>query len=107
MTFRRESDDMGGARSDARADRAMRPAGWRAAALRAADPLSLAAAPAFATMALIAEIPGAGQPEILCSVAQGALPLSGMTVMYLLMSVFHLPPWLRLIFGRRHGARRG
>jgi hypothetical protein len=29
-----------------------------------------------------------------------------MVPMYLLMSAFHLPPWLRLISSRRSGARR-
>jgi hypothetical protein len=35
----------------------------------------------------------------LCSIAN-ASPLSGMVPMYLLMSVFHLPPWLKLIASR-------
>jgi hypothetical protein len=30
--------------------------------------------------------------------------LSGMVPMYLLMSAFHLAPWLKLIFARRAGA---
>jgi hypothetical protein len=29
-----------------------------------------------------------------------------MVPMYLLMSVFHSAPWLKLILGRRSGARR-
>ncbi len=28
---------------------------------------------------------------------QGSSPMSGMTVMYLLMSAFHVSPWLRLL----------
>ena len=63
--------------------------------------LSLAAAPTFAMMALLTGIHGAGMPEMLCSAAQDASPLSGMVPMYLLMSAFHLSPWLRLL------ARRG
>jgi hypothetical protein len=63
--------------------------------LRPADParpLALAAAPTFALMALLA---GHGASPI-CAAAPGFLPLDGMTAMYLLMSLFHLPPWLRL-----------
>jgi hypothetical protein len=67
----------------------------------AADWLYLAAAPTFAAMALLTGVLGGGQPDILCSGAEHASPLSGMTTMYLLMSAFHLPPWLRLISGRR------
>ena len=36
----------------------------------------------------------------LCLSDPGPLPLDGMTMMYLLMSLFHLPPWLRLMAGR-------
>jgi hypothetical protein len=70
----------------------------RAATLRTADWLCLAAAPTFAIMALLTSILGGGQPNILCSSAEHTLPLSGMTPMYLLMSAFHSPPWLKLIF---------
>jgi hypothetical protein len=63
----------------------------------AARGLSLAAAPTFATMALLTSVLGGGMPDILCSAAQGASPLSGMAVMYLLMSAFHLAPWLKLV----------
>ena len=58
--------------------------------------LSLAAAPTFALMALLSAIPGGGAPDILCSAAR-ASPLGGMIPMYLLMSAFHLAPWLKLI----------
>jgi hypothetical protein len=59
--------------------------------------LSLAAAPTFAVMALLTGVSGGGMPDILCSAAQGASPLSGMALMYLLMSAFHLAPWLKLV----------
>ena len=72
-----------------------------AAALGAADWLCLAAAPTFAIMALLTGVLGGGPADMLCSAAQGASPLTGMVPMYLLMSAFHLPPWLRLISGRR------
>jgi hypothetical protein len=72
-----------------------------AAALGAADWLCLAAAPTFAIMALLTGVLGGGAPDVLCSVAQGASPLSGMVPMYLLMSAFHSAPWLKLIAGRQ------
>ncbi|WP_028746614.1 hypothetical protein [Rhizobium mesoamericanum] len=59
--------------------------------------LCLAAAPTFAVMAIVALTSGA---DMVCSAMQGPFPLDGMTTMYLLMCLFHLPPWLRLISGR-------
>ena len=76
-----------------------------AAALGAADGLSLAAAPTFAIMALLTGVLGAGPLDALCSAVQDASPLTGMVPMYLLMSAFHSAPWLKLIFSRRSGAR--
>ena len=70
------------------------------AALRAVRWLSLAAAPTFAIMALLTGVFGGGPVDALCSVA-GVSPLSGMVPMYLLMSAFHLAPWLKLIAGPR------
>lgn len=61
------------------------------------DFLSLAAAPAFATMALLTAGLDGGPPEVLCAAAQHASPLSGMAPMYALMSAFHAAPWLKLI----------
>jgi hypothetical protein len=61
-----------------------------------ADGLALAAAPTFAIMALLAGVLDSGPGEMLCSAAP-ASPLSGMATMYLLMSVFHAAPWLRLM----------
>ena len=77
--------------------------GGNAAALGAADWLCLAAAPTFAIMALLTGAPGGGPPDMLCSAAQDASPLSGMVPMYLLMSAFHSAPWLKLVFTRRNG----
>jgi hypothetical protein len=77
-----------------------------AAALGAADWLCLAAAPTFAMMALLTGVLGGGPPDMLCSTAQGASPLSGMVPMYLLMSAFHSAPWRKLISSRRSGAHR-
>jgi hypothetical protein len=70
----------------------------------AADRLCLAAAPTFAIMALLTVL--GGPPDMLCSAAQNASPLTGMVPMYALMSAFHSAPWLKLISGRRSGARR-
>jgi hypothetical protein len=64
-----------------------------------ADWLGLAAAPAFAMMALMTAALGGGA-EPICS-AHGSL-MSGMIPMYLLMSAVHSAPWLRLIGGWRH-----
>jgi len=83
---------------------AIRFEGGYAVALRAAEWLGLAAAPTFAIMALLSGIFG-GRPDMLCSAAQDASPLSGMVPMYLLMSVFHSAPWLKLVSSRRSGAR--
>jgi hypothetical protein len=68
--------------------------------------LALAAAPTFAIMALLTGIQAGGMPGILCSVAHDASPLSGMVPMYVLMSAFHLAPWLRLIAGWHNGTVR-
>jgi hypothetical protein len=85
---------------------ALRAADMPEAAVRAAEWLCLAAAPAFAAMALLTAHAEAGRPNMLCSAADHASWLSGMVPMYLLMSAFHSPPWLRFILGRRCGARR-
>ncbi len=66
-----------------------------AATARAAEWLSLAAAPTFAMMALQTAVLG-GPGEMLCSAAHSS-PLTGMGAMYLLMSVFYSSPWLKLI----------
>jgi len=71
----------------------------------AANWLSLAAAPAFATMALLTAAHGGGPADILCSATHYASPLSGMTMMYALMSAFHSTPWLKLVSRLREGAR--
>jgi len=70
------------------------------AATGAAGWLGLAAAPTFAMMALWNGF-FSGQPDMLCMAMQGPSPMSGMPVMYLLMSAFHAAPWLRLISTRR------
>lgn len=61
-----------------------------------ADGLALSAAPAFAAMALLSAVAGHGQGPMLCAPADETA-LGGMVTMNLLMSLFHLPPWLRRI----------
>jgi hypothetical protein len=75
-----------------------------AAAVSLANWLCLAATPTFAIMALLAGLDESPMVK-LCSAGPGA-PLSGMVPMYLFMSAFHSPPWLKLISSRRNGARR-
>lgn len=69
--------------------------------------LGLAAAPSFAGMALVTALFERGMPDILCAAGAGASPLGGMPFMYLLMSLFHLPPWLRLAGGRGSSGKSG
>ncbi len=56
--------------------------------------LALVASPTFALMAWIAA--NDASPMVLCSSGPSMLPIDGMTAMYLLMSLFHLSPWLKL-----------
>ena len=67
----------------------------------AADWLALAATPTFAFMALLTAVPGGGPLDMLCSATPRASPINAMVLMYLLMSAFHLGPWLKLISSRR------
>lgn len=60
--------------------------------------LALTASPVFALMAWITASDSGAMA--LCSTSSDVLPIGGMPAMYLLMSLFHLPPWLKL------GARR-
>lgn len=62
--------------------------------------LSLAAAPTFAVMALLTAVHGDGMPDMICSAAREGSVMTGMVPMYLLMSAFHLGPWLKLLSRR-------
>ena len=64
----------------------------------AAGWLALAASPTFALMAWIAA--NGAPPMALCASGRSILPVDGMTAMYLLMSLFHLSPWLKLASGQ-------
>lgn len=68
--------------------------------LGVADWLRLAAAPTFAVMALVT-IAFGGSPPMLCAAGVDTSPMRGMVPMYLLMSLFHLTPWLKLFAGLR------
>jgi hypothetical protein len=67
--------------------------------------LGLAATPTFAVMALLTAVFSGGPMDVMCSAGHG-FALGGMVPMYLLMSAFHSPAWLRLIADRRRGAVR-
>ncbi|WP_297911815.1 hypothetical protein [Thiomonas sp.] len=71
-----------------------RPARW----------IGLAASPSFGLMALGSVLAGT-RVDALCGAMQGSSALFGMTAMYLLMAVFHLPPWVRLLYAARRAAR--
>jgi hypothetical protein len=74
---------------------------WRARG--AAGWLALAASPTFAVMAWIAT--NDTPPMPLCGSGSSILPIDGMTAMYLLMSLFHLSPWMKLASGRGASAQ--
>ena len=76
--------------------------GGTIAPLGAGDWLSLAAAPAFAVMALLTSFTGSNMH----SAPHDASMLSGMVPMYAMMCVVHSAPWLKLISGRRSGGGR-
>lgn len=56
--------------------------------------LALAAAPTFAAIALWSVIAGPSPAGMICSTPGS--PVDAMTMMYVLMAVFHIPPWLRM-----------
>lgn len=64
--------------------------------------LGLAAAPTFAVMAFWSAL-FSGQSDMVCMAMRSSSAMSGMTLMYLLMSIFHSSPWLKLIASRRNG----
>lgn len=67
-------------------------------AIDVAGRLGLAAAPTFALMAWISPVGSPGMT--MCSAASAFVPINDMALMYLLMSVFHLSPWLKLLAAR-------
>lgn len=77
----------------------------RRGALRAADKLSLMAAPAFCGMAVWTGVIDTNPLAQLCSAAH-ASPIGGMAAMYLLMAAVHAAPWLRLLADQHHVPQR-
>ncbi len=77
----------------------------RRAVHSAADWLCLAAAPTFASMALVTGLLDGGPQDMFCT-AHHASAAGGMVWMYILMSAFHSTPWLKLIATRRRGTGR-
>ncbi|MBY3259399.1 hypothetical protein E0I74_31455 [Rhizobium laguerreae] len=68
-------------------------------AAHSANWLSLAAAPTFGVMALLTAT--IGSADMICTTTPDTFAMGGMVPMYLLMSGFHLAPWLRLAAGWR------
>jgi hypothetical protein len=66
--------------------------------------LGIAAAPSFAAMAIITGLLGGYRAGMICGLESSFL--AGMAPMYLLMSVFHFRPWLKLIGDRLNQMRR-
>ena len=62
--------------------------------------LHLAAAPTFVVMALVTAASDGSAPVALCSGA-GGFTLGGMAPMYLLMALFHVTPWLKVMSRRQ------
>ncbi|MBW8640322.1 hypothetical protein K1W69_24230 [Hoeflea sp. WL0058] len=63
-----------------------------------ADWLALAAAPTFAMMAWLSAVDA--QEMAICASDSSFSPVNTMALMYLIMGLFHLSPWLKLAFTR-------
>ncbi|MFB8341036.1 hypothetical protein ACWGNA_03750 [Brucella cytisi] len=60
--------------------------------------IGLAATPTFALMAWISAV--GSQDIMMCSGASTFVSINSMAVMYVLMSLFHLSPWIKLFAAR-------
>ncbi|WMT92905.1 hypothetical protein [Pelagibacterium sp. H642] len=70
----------------------------RRPAVDVAGRLGLAAAPTFALMAWISAVGSPGMT--MCSATSAFVPINDMALMYVLMSLFHLSPWMKLLSAR-------
>jgi len=68
---------------------------------RALRLLCLAPTPTFALLGLLCAAQEGSLESLVCSAGHGSSPLTGMVSMYLLMSVFHSAPWIRMIAQRQ------
>lgn len=73
--------------------------GGYTAILRIVRWLPFAASPVFVLMALVTGISEAGRTDIICLTTDDTSYFNDMVVMYLLMSFFHLLPWLKVLSG--------
>jgi hypothetical protein len=78
--------------------------GERFFALRAPGWLTLGATPTFVFMSMLTGLGEGHDMSMSCSAASHTV-LSGMGLMYVLMSAFHFGPWLKLVCRRRSEAR--
>jgi len=69
----------------------------RSFSARALGLLCLAPTPTFALLGLLCAAQEGNLERLVCSAGYGSSPLTGMVSMYLLMSVFHSTPWIRMI----------
>ena len=67
-------------------------------ALNIGEWLALAAAPTFASMAWLSALDAHGMA--ICATASSFSPVNNMALMYLVMGIFHLSPWLKLASAR-------
>lgn len=67
--------------------------------------LALMASPIFAVLGLWTGLVG-DLPQMVCHSMPGSSTISGMSVMYFLMSAFHVSPWLMLISGPERSCKK-
>jgi len=73
-------------------------------ARRVAAWLGILATPTFAALAVLTYVDKGSAMHTMCGV--DAPPMAGMDAMYLLMSVFHSAPWLKLVAKRTNPRNR-
>jgi len=73
-------------------------------ARRVAAWLGILATPTFAALAVLTHVGNGSAMHTVCDA--DAPPMAGMDAMYLLMSVFHSTPWLKLVAKRTNSRTR-